>query len=185
MRTATPLDWKQCDICGHWICKPGRKRCQTSACRNEYKRRFAMQKRRDRGVPENHCRTCLVPVQHPIQFCGEHRAAALKASRKRMTERSRRKYGTTYRSRARKFGVEYEPVNKQRVFERDGWRCGICGGKVDKRLRDRHPKMASLDHIVPMALGGGHTYINTQCSHLACNLKKSHRATGDQLALVG
>lgn len=45
--------------------------------------------------------------------------------------------------------------------------------------------MASLDHIVPMSLGGGHTYLNTQCSHLMCNLKKSFRSTGDQLALIG
>lgn len=102
-----------------------------------------------------------------------------------MTLRSRQAYGTTYRSRARKYGVEYEPVNKQRVFERDGWMCGICGKRVDKRLKDRHPLMASLDHIVPMSLGGGHTYLNTQCSHLECNLRKSFRLAGDQLALIG
>jgi 5-methylcytosine-specific restriction endonuclease McrA len=102
-----------------------------------------------------------------------------------MSDRSHQKYGNTMKSRAQAYGVDYEPVNRLKVFERDGWRCGICGIPVDKTLRDRNPMMASLDHIMPMALGGGHTYINTQCSHLRCNIKKGHRITGDQLALIG
>lgn len=183
-RRIAKLEWKQC-VCGKWICQPGRKLCGSQECKRQYQNRHATQQRRRRGILGNHCGTCGTKVAHPQRFCSEHREAALKASRHRMTLRSRAKYGTTYRSRARKYGVEYQPVNKQRVFARDGWRCGICGKKVDQRLKDRHPMMASLDHIVPMALGGDHTYINTQCTHLCCNLRKSHRSTGDQLALVG
>lgn len=71
----------------------------------------------------------------------------------------------SYKARAKRHGVEYEPVNRIRVFERDGWTCGICGQPV---TRDD----ASLDHVRPMSKGGPHTYANTQCSHLMCNIIK-------------
>lgn len=89
------------------------------------------------------------------------------------------------RERARRFGVAYEPVNRQRVFERDGWRCGICKGKVNPRLSYPHDMSASLDHIIPMSLGGGHLYVNVQLAHLKCNVDKGAEGVGDQLALLG
>lgn len=90
-----------------------------------------------------------------------------------------------YRKRAKRFGVDYEPIDRRKVFERDGWRCGICRDKIDKRLSYPHWMSASLDHVVPMSLGGGHLYVNTQASHLLCNVLKSNRIGGDQLALIG
>lgn len=53
----------------------------------------------------------------------------------------------------------------RRVFERDGWRCGLCGGHVE-------PEDASLDHVVPLSKGGEHSYANTQCTHWKCNNTK-------------
>jgi 5-methylcytosine-specific restriction endonuclease McrA len=35
--------------------------------------------------------------------------------------------------------------------------------------------MASPDHIIPISLGGKHSYENLQCSHLKCNLAKGNR----------
>lgn len=78
----------------------------------------------------------------------------------------------SYKARASRHGVPYEPVNRQRVFKRDGWQCGICHEAVDPELGYPHPGSVSLDHIVPMSKGGPHTYENTQCSHLRCNLIK-------------
>jgi 5-methylcytosine-specific restriction endonuclease McrA len=43
---------------------------------------------------------------------------------------------------------------------------------------------ASLDHITPIARGGGHTRDNVQCSHWLCNARKSDGA-GGQLLLFG
>jgi len=59
------------------------------------------------------------------------------------------------------------------IMDRDGWVCGICGDPVSKDLKWPHPMSASLDHIVPVSKGGPHTRLNTQCSHLTCNQKKS------------
>lgn len=103
----------------------------------------------------------------------------------RCNRESKRRRGQDHRGRARHYGVEYEPVNRYKVYARDGWRCGICRLKVDRRLTAPHPMSASLDHIVPMSRGGNHTYQNTQCAHWRCNVLKAATGAGDQLALIG
>lgn len=76
------------------------------------------------------------------------------------------------RRRARKAAVAHEHVTRSAVLDRDGWRCGICHDAIDPELAYPHPESASLDHIVPLASGGTHTYRNTQAAHLVCNLRK-------------
>lgn len=89
-----------------------------------------------------------------------------------------------HRRRARDHGVQYEPVDRLAVFERDRWMCQLCGTKVDRSLVWPDPRSASLDHLVPISVGGAHTYANTACAHLECNLRKGTRAVGEQLALI-
>jgi 5-methylcytosine-specific restriction endonuclease McrA len=81
-------------------------------------------------------------------------------------------------------GARIETVDELRVYERDGWRCYLCGRKVNRRLRYPHPRSVSLDHVVPLVEGGEHSYANTRCTHLRCNLKKNCRGGGEQLALI-
>ena len=88
--------------------------------------------------------------------------------------------------RARLMAAWVENVTPVTVYERDKWTCHICGGKVRRTARwKRDPEMASLDHLVPLALGGEHSYANVACAHLRCNLSKGTRAVGEQLALIG
>lgn len=88
------------------------------------------------------------------------------------------------RERARKFGVAYEYVNPRRVFDRDGWRCQICGKRTPKARRGTtHQNAPELDHRIPISLGGGHTYDNVQCVCRACNIAKSNRSEVGQLPL--
>ena len=61
------------------------------------------------------------------------------------------------------------------VFERDGWRCGLCGLPIDPALNYPHSMMATLDHIVPVSKGGLHTLENSQAAHARCNLSKGNR----------
>lgn len=83
--------------------------------------------------------------------------------------------GGNNRRRARHYGVPYEPVDRTAVFERDGWMCGICGLAVDRALSFPDRMSVSLDHVVPMARGGGHLEANTQCAHWICNVEKGAR----------
>jgi uncharacterized protein with PIN domain len=46
------------------------------------------------------------------------------------SERERNRYLNDH---ARKAGaLPYEPINRELVFERDGWRCHICRGKIHR-----------------------------------------------------
>ena len=89
-----------------------------------------------------------------------------------------------HRSRARHAGVFYEPVNAVRVLDRDGWKCQICGVSTPRSRRGTvHKNAPELDHRVPMAIGGPHTYDNTQCACRSCNLKKGGNLSVGQMPL--
>ena len=47
-------------------------------------------------------------------------------------------------------------------------RCALCHEPVD--LAD-----VSIDHIKPLSKGGEHSHLNTQATHLACNVQKGAR----------
>lgn len=78
-----------------------------------------------------------------------------------------------------------ESVNPLKVFDRDKWTCQLCKKKTPKSLRGSlDPRAPELDHIMPVSLGGEHSYRNTQCSCRACNGSKSNRPLG-QMLLIG
>lgn len=74
-----------------------------------------------------------------------------------------------------------ERFSSREIFERDGWLCGICRDAIDRALTWPQPESASLDHVIPIARGGGHTRENSQASHLRCNLRK-HASLPDEAA---
>lgn len=77
-------------------------------------------------------------------------------------------------------------VNLAAIAKRDGYRCGICGGRVDMKLKHPDPGFASLDHVVPIADGGDDLDpANLQLAHLRCNLAKRNRGGEEQLRLIG
>ena len=86
---------------------------------------------------------------------------------------------------ALKRGVTHERYTTTEIAERDGWCCGICHRRISKHRAHPHPESASIDHIVPLSLGGDDTRRNVQVAHLACNVRKSNRGTGDQMRLIG
>ena len=81
--------------------------------------------------------------------------------------------------------VKVERVDPFKVFERDGWRCHLCGCKTPKERRGTyHPKAPELDHIVPLSKGGEHSYRNTACACRACNAAKSDKIIGQPSLLA-
>lgn len=60
------------------------------------------------------------------------------------------------------------------VFERDGWRCQLCGAVVDRSLRFPSPGSITVDHIWPLGDGGPHEASNWQTAHLVCNIDKGN-----------
>lgn len=70
--------------------------------------------------------------------------------------------------RARKRGVFVEEVDRTVVLARYNGLCGICGDAVD-------PERFDVDHIIPLLVGGEHSYANTQPAHPSCNYRKPKR----------
>lgn len=78
-------------------------------------------------------------------------------------------------SRAEYFGVAFERFDRLEVFAACDWTCGICTLPVDPGLKFPDPGSPTLDHIVPMSLGGGHVRSNAQLAHFYCNTVKGAR----------
>jgi len=90
-----------------------------------------------------------------------------------------------HRRRARLAAVVVEVVDFAEICRRDRWTCGLCHRKVSPTAKARN-RRASLDHVIPLSLGGPHTMANVQLAHLACNVRKGARLTAPvQLSLIG
>lgn len=100
----------------------------------------------------------------PRQVCSEHCANEVRKAWKKRAKLLRK-------GRLRMPGSE--TVIAHKVLERDGWRCRACGCPTPKASRGTNADDApELDHIVPLAKGGAHSYANTQCLCRRCNLLK-------------
>lgn len=89
-----------------------------------------------------------------------------------------------HRERAKRFGVAYEPINPMAVFDRDGWRCQVCGIRTPKKLRGSFDAAApELDHRIPMSKGGSHTWDNVQTCCRSCNARKGDSIVVGQMQM--
>lgn len=128
------------------------------------------------------------------KVCGPECQAASQA------EWARQKYANDpeYRSRnialaharnARKLGLGNSVILLTYLIERDGNQCRIPNCKFKTRtvapLGSKSPRKPSIDHIIPLSLGGPHDLANVQLAHNRCNQSKNNRGNGDQLALIG
>lgn len=74
---------------------------------------------------------------------------------------------------------------KTKVFERDGYRCHLCGKLAPKKYRGgTHDLAPEADHIISYSDGGRAILENLACSHRKCNRRKGRKSRG-QLLLFG
>ena len=109
----------------------------------------------------------------------KHRAQHMARSKARYTEnkdaiavqrqtvegRAKRLRNETTR-RARKLGQFLEDVDPRIVYQMHGGMCGICKEFVSEDEFE-------VDHVIPLAKGGLHGYINVQPAHPICNRRKA------------
>ena len=68
-----------------------------------------------------------------------------------------------------------------RVYVRDGGLCQLCNKPVE-------PEHATLDHIIPLSLGGSNEFDNLQLAHRRCNAIKATKdmeAFRERFAVIG
>ena len=124
----------------------------------EYMESCGSKKANDNGVCSAECRR----IKKNKQYRASHKRHGVKDN---------------HRARAKKNGCKYDPsVNLKKLIQRDGLKCAICGGECDPNDRGWSqwvgPMSPSLDHIIPLAKGGGHTWDNVQVAHMICNSRK-------------
>lgn len=112
------------------------------------------------------------------------------ATQKYCSDRCKRKRSNSskgYRGRARKYKVPYVPgITLKAVANRDKGICQLCGKPVDwsdNTWGDSFGAMyPTIDHIVAMANGGGHTWDNVQLAHAICNSYKRDLSENEEIS---
>jgi len=172
-----PVFVQVCLICGKHITRG-------VYCSDECRKEKARRKEKERSALEHealhkvcHCKECGVEFMPEYgsklrgYCCREH----MRAHTGRIGKAQRR---------ARIIGAgRIDSIDPFAVFKRDKWRCHICGVHTPKRLRGTYDDNApELDHVIPLAKGGSHTYDNVACCCRRCNQRKSDQVIG-QLGL--
>lgn len=67
-----------------------------------------------------------------------------------------------------------DKIDHLTVFEAFDWICNICHNRIDKNLRMPNMMAATIDHVIPLSVGGTHTWDNVAPAHAFCNFSKSN-----------
>jgi LSD1 subclass zinc finger protein len=158
----------RCDICGSFA--PAGYVVCSKACGKKW-----------RG--KKPCRSCGALVTSKLYgrtHCNECRRAAVKVTRQRV----KKKLGN-WRRRCRVYGGNFNPkCTRNKIYERDGYRCHVCGKQVLRKYECGNPLSATVDHHpVPLSKGGDHDWHNVRCCCSMCNTRKSDKWDG-QLSLA-
>lgn len=73
-------------------------------------------------------------------------------------------YVRRLKRRAAECAAAAEVFDPREIFDRDGWVCQLCLEPIDPSLKHPDRWSASLDHKIPLSLGGPHTRANRQSS---------------------
>ena len=158
----------------------------------------ARPKKTPRTLPEQLCELCATPYvprfpakrEVPQRFCSKSCAQAWRnGARPPYTRVQDGDYGSARNARKRRRlrvrAETWDGVSDAQILERDGWRCGICRKRIGKSFKHPHPRSASIDHIIPLSMGGDDTAANKRAAHLACNCGRRNWAGWEQVALIG
>jgi 5-methylcytosine-specific restriction endonuclease McrA len=63
------------------------------------------------------------------------------------------------------------------VFNRDGWTCALCGGRIDPDLRSPAPGSAEAHHLLGKRYGDDPAFL--RAAHRSCNLAAGNPDTTD------
>lgn len=166
---------KKCEFCGKdfEVNNSRTKYCSRECCREADKKNKREKYAKEYGIGEKHI--CL--------RCGKEYKT--KSAKSRFCSHS---CSNIWSARGRVSGLARFPKDRiintditlERLVERDGGICYLCGEAVDindftideKGCRRVHKNYPSIDHVIPCILGGQHSWDNVRLAHLGCNCSK-------------
>ena len=92
-----------------------------------------------------------------------------------MSRTRRRKPIRYYSPKRRKVYALGDDIDALTLFELYGWTCFLCKDPIDRRRRCPDWRAATIEHIIPLAHGGTHTWDNVAPAHYICNQTKGAR----------
>lgn len=75
-------------------------------------------------------------------------------------------------------GDDIDPVT---LFDQCGWICHLCDEKIERHRRCPDPQAATIDHLIPLSLGGKHVWENVKAAHAFCNFVKGSSLSVDKV----
>ena len=114
----------------------------------------------------NTCRDCGIknqPYKRLCESCG-------------LKRRRSSKIACRAKRRSLEVAALVECVDPLDIYQRDLGVCYLCSEVIDLTLHFNHRDSFTLDHVIPLALGGDTSYINLASAHRSCNSRKGARA---------
>lgn len=116
-------------------------------------------------------------AKHQIcEYCGKEFSGR---KRKYCSDICMKKQSSATKSHIRRLRIQNKPhdnIPLRKLEERDKCICWLCGGKTNRTDRIIHdcwyeagPTHPSIDHVIPLAKGGTHTWNNVRLAHWKCN----------------
>ena len=165
---------KQCEFCGERFDAPMHK---SKFCSRRCKDRAKSARLKAQRLASKETRQCV--------FCKEAMPKESRIDKKFCSDECQRKarFNTSRAQRRMRIpvGGTEQTVSRLAIYERDNWTCLLCGEPVDRDRRHPDPMCASLDHVVPVSMGGTNDAENFQTSHLVCNLRAGNKKQTQEL----
>jgi hypothetical protein len=165
---------RTCLECGVLV-SSARVRVCSAPCRRARKQRYDRAYNQGRPRRDPGCERCGAATPAPGRKRCDPCLAQTRGARKRR-ERVRR--------RALERAVVHDNYTLAEIAQRDRYRCGLCRTRVAMTQVVPHPRSPTIDHVLPLAVGGQDVRANVQLAHFSCNVAKRDKGT-QQLALIG
>jgi 5-methylcytosine-specific restriction endonuclease McrA len=85
--------------------------------------------------------------------------------------------------KAKKQATKEGPIDYRKLIGIDEGRCSLCCQPIRFDVRWPHPLSLSIDHVIPLAVGGKHAESNMRIAHLRCNQSKNDKVNGKRANL--
>ena len=176
----------KCIICGKVFEKVNENNivCKNEECKKEYYNIKLQQKNIDRienfKSEEKICKYCggkfLTEFKRSKTYCSE-------LCKKKMNNYLKKINDSKRAERMKNNGEVDEDITLPKLYKKHNGICAICGEECNYndyiKTEDGHYIVGnmypSIDHIIPLAKSGTHTWDNVQLAHRLCNSYKSDR----------